>query len=466
MTSGEARPRLSHAWASTFTANVAIMLCGVATGVVTARVLLPEGRGAIAAIMLWPQLLAEVGLFGIHEALTQRISSGKQAQEQTLSTALVLSAGLSAAAALLGYFLAPALLGHDRAQLVGLARLYTAIVVPVSGLTLALYGFDHGRLQFGRYNLSRVLMPSAYAMALVILWASGAARLGTILAASVGASIVGLCAAVYFVRRSLRFACAWREVPALLTLAWRFNVTAGLLMVSTQAERIIVVRFWDNRAVGLYFVALTVSATAAKALAHSIHTVMFPNMARQPGAAAQRAYLARGLRYTVLLAGSCTLALILCCSWMVPAVFGREFSAAVNITAVLVLAQFPNTLRQVAIRALRGLGEGRPGSIAEALAGGVFLLLAGPLSMAAGLSGIAWAVFAGNVCSLMYVAVYLRKRLGLDPRDWWGLDRRTVVDIASYGRALLKSRSPVNSGKTHANRSPLQRFPRLRSRVG
>src|SRR5438105_1988171 len=102
-------PALS-AWVSTFSANLLIVLCGITTGVLTARLLHAEGRGALAAIILWPQLLADVGLLCVHEPLTQRISSGAGEEQQTVSTALVLGVGLSLVASMLGVLLIPTLL--------------------------------------------------------------------------------------------------------------------------------------------------------------------------------------------------------------------------------------------------------------------------------------------------------------------------------------------------------------------
>ncbi len=43
-----------------FAATGAIQVVNIATGLLAARLLLPEGRGELAAIMLWPGILAEI----------------------------------------------------------------------------------------------------------------------------------------------------------------------------------------------------------------------------------------------------------------------------------------------------------------------------------------------------------------------------------------------------------------------
>ena len=49
---------LSGAWLGTSATNAAILLFGLATGVLSARLLAPDGRGALAAALFWPQLIS------------------------------------------------------------------------------------------------------------------------------------------------------------------------------------------------------------------------------------------------------------------------------------------------------------------------------------------------------------------------------------------------------------------------
>ena len=46
-------------------ASVAIQGLNVLTGIVLARTLGPAGRGELAAVMLWPSILAAVGSLGV-----------------------------------------------------------------------------------------------------------------------------------------------------------------------------------------------------------------------------------------------------------------------------------------------------------------------------------------------------------------------------------------------------------------
>src|SRR3989454_4453061 len=57
----------------TFATEGFTVLLGILTGSLVARLLLPEGRGAFAAVLFWPQLLAGIGFLSLGEAVTYRI---------------------------------------------------------------------------------------------------------------------------------------------------------------------------------------------------------------------------------------------------------------------------------------------------------------------------------------------------------------------------------------------------------
>ena len=52
-----------------FATTAYIQVLNIATGLIAARILLPEGRGELAALMLWPGLIAELGNLGLSDAL-------------------------------------------------------------------------------------------------------------------------------------------------------------------------------------------------------------------------------------------------------------------------------------------------------------------------------------------------------------------------------------------------------------
>src|SRR5690606_32175035 len=63
---------LSGAWLGTLATNLAILLCGLVSGILSARLLAPEGRGALAAVLFWPHLITSLGLCSLPAAVIFR----------------------------------------------------------------------------------------------------------------------------------------------------------------------------------------------------------------------------------------------------------------------------------------------------------------------------------------------------------------------------------------------------------
>ena len=53
----------------TFLANIALYVLAAATGPLAARLLGPDGRGALAAIQLWPGAIATVAMLGLPDSI-------------------------------------------------------------------------------------------------------------------------------------------------------------------------------------------------------------------------------------------------------------------------------------------------------------------------------------------------------------------------------------------------------------
>ena len=79
----------------TLLTETALLLGTLVTGSLTARLLLPEGRGALAAILYWPQLLAGIGLLSVHEATTYRVGSRPDTASSTRASSLCILMALA-----------------------------------------------------------------------------------------------------------------------------------------------------------------------------------------------------------------------------------------------------------------------------------------------------------------------------------------------------------------------------------
>ena len=427
---------MERVWLNTVLINAFILLVGIGTGILVSRTLEPAGRGALAVVLFWPQMLVSIGMCSLQEAVTYRVSQTADENRSLCSTTLLISLGLGVLTCLVGSVALPYLLRADRLQWLPLARTYLLMFIPVSFLSVSLVAVELGHLRVNRYNLYHVVNPLTYLGALAILWLSHAVTVSNVVWANLAGNVAVTALVLWQLRGELRRRPVAAEARRLLAIAWRFHTTALLVLVTTQVDRFVVISLLDDRQVGLYAAALTFAGSGLTILSSSFHTLMFPNIARKDEAA-QRDYLATGLRYAMLLIVAFSLPLIV----VMPLLFGASFAAAVIPSMLLVGAYVPLALRQIVVRNLRGLNDPGAGSRAEALSVAVFLLLAWPLTKQFALSGVAWALLVSNLAALAYLTWYLAVRLAISPGRWWGLNIRTLMEILGRVRNLRPVRA-------------------------
>jgi O-antigen/teichoic acid export membrane protein len=428
----------SSPWLGTLATNGAILLCGMASSALVARLLAPEGRGALAAVLFWPHLLAAIGLLSLNEGIVYR--RGQTAADERIfaTSAVTIGLALATVTAAAGWFVVPYLLGADRHELVPLARAYLLAFLPLNFLSLVLFALDQSHLRFARYNLLRLLPPYVYLASLVVFWASRPASVACVLFASWLGTFVTLLVQLALIRRSLAARLSRVEARRIAAVACRFHSASLLFLVGSRLDQMVVLGYWDDRSLGYYVVAVTVAGTAVAVLTNSFHIVLFPRISAAPAVAEKVRLLDRGLRHSNLLIGTTTIALIVLVPWLVPLLFGPAFAPATLPAVILLLAGWPLALRQIIARSLRGFGESRSSLLAETWALGLFVAVAGPLAAIGGLAGVALASLVANAAALSYLTLVLRRRFALRLADWHGFSRATVSELGRSALVMLR----------------------------
>ncbi len=90
--------------------QVLIAAITMGTGIITARVLGPEGRGVFAAVTTWPQLLATLAVSGLNSAVVVRMRRHPESAGAISAAGLLLSVMTSLLAIGVGVALMPVLM--------------------------------------------------------------------------------------------------------------------------------------------------------------------------------------------------------------------------------------------------------------------------------------------------------------------------------------------------------------------
>ncbi len=420
----------------TLATSLTIQICGVITGIVTARSLGPVARGEFVAILLWPTIMSNIGLVGCNWAVARAVAAEPQREAYWTRVSAVVALMLSAAVVACGYFLLPVLLPADKLYLLSLSRV-CLLLVPLDVFSQMLLATEHGRMRWWRYNVIRMSFYVAYAPLILMLWAIHRANLTSFAIVFLGSHLLAvlLRLAVHWraiLHGGVRLADCWKLLRSGLPFVW--STASNLLAL--QVDKILVVALLHTEAVGLYAAAVTFSS-AHSAFGETLGITAFAQLANEQDTRVQARILAESFRQALVLACGLGLLLVGVVPFVVVPLFGHGFAAAVRPAMILTIAASLTAVSSVLNQGLKGAGKPAPGVISQ-LVGAVVLGLVGlALHRSMGLSGIA---IAGVVSAATQVALLILSAaisLRVSPALFLSFD---VKELRSIVRTLMSPR--------------------------
>lgn len=374
-----------------------------AASILAARLLGPQGRGQLAAIVVWVALAATLGDLGISQACSYY--SAKRPREAGMITGTAIALSIAAAAILLALFqpFGSRIFGRE---LAGAARFYL-FSVPVSMATTCLTTMMLGLGYFRRFNLIKMVQAAGYLAGIGSAWAMGSADVGGILNGilffQVVAAVAALCCAVTVVP----FA-TWGASVAMARelLSYGFRTYAGNLfwLANGRLDQALLAWLAPIQDLGVYAVAVSYSGLLF-GISGAVATVTFSRAARARSVEAGRLELWRGLR----LLGALTLPLAAVMAWLsryaITTVYGKAFADACLPANILLLGGLFLGVNYVSSNCMRA--DGRPGSPGLAEAGGLIVTVAAlPFAIPRwGITGAAWVSVASYAVTAVTLAV-------------------------------------------------------------
>ncbi len=389
-----------RAYFGTFGTSVIVQAFTVIQGIIVARLLGRVGRGEYAAVILWPNVFAAIGIFGTNIALA-RAAAKTGRYDEVIRTSILLALISSAVASILCYFSLPYLLPEANMHLLGISRLFVAFIV-LNHLALNLIAVDRGAGHFKRFNLTRAVLYPVYVTFLIGMWATGVRQVKW---AAIGLLLANLVVVLMRLVLALKDMSIWGRLYSpvkAIKESIRFGLAGAAMPLYLQADKAILLWLLGTENLGLYAVALSASA-AVGSITNSAAMVSF-TVAAQAERGEGFARIAKTFRLSLLLwlffGGILAIAMPL----LLPLVYGGEFASAVNPARLLIIGSALAGLANLLDQVMRGQGrafvglEGRLVGLVVIGVSGIFL------SAAWGLAGMCLAYLAAQTVYLMLMA--------------------------------------------------------------
>jgi O-antigen/teichoic acid export membrane protein len=424
------------ATAQTFLANVFILGINAGTGIITARLLGPSGRGELAAMIMWPQFLAYCLTLGVPSALLYNLKRYPGQASSLFSVALLLGTLMGLLATLVGVLFIPHWLTEYSPEVVRSAQ-WLMLTAPAGLLALMCTFALQAQEEFTLYNAARYLPPVLILLALgtlALVWDL------TPFNAALSYLLAGMPVWLWMLVRLWRF---YRPVGRGLGVAFKRLTSYGLRsygidLLGTLAgylDQVLVVGILAPAMMGLYAVALSLSRML-EVLQGAAIAVLFPKASgRTVGeAAALAGWVARVSTALTLLAAT---GLALVSPWVLGLLYGQEFVGAVTVVRLLLLKSVLDCATLVLAQAF--MAAGRPGIVTVLQGTGLALVL--PLLLILvpryGLEGAGLALLGSSAARLVFVIVSFPLILKVRPPRLW-LGRNDLAPIVERARVMIE----------------------------
>lgn len=389
-------------------ATAAVQAVGVVTGVILARILGVEDRGALAGAMLMPALLPVLVSLGLPDAITVLATrtNARRLTGQSLKAVIP----LAIAAALISGIFGPGLLSQNGGPTPSQIRVAASLAVPFSLVMVLGAVLSTSRLQIA-YHGFRLVVPSINLVGLVGLAVVGELSVGSALA------VYGISIFVALLL-SLRFVSSLPEEDAtsitqrrLYSFGLKCQATNVTAMANERVDQLVIAWLLPAEALGSYVVAVALAGPVAL-VGVGLYYAAVRDLPRLDNSDQRRA-VKRMLLLAISLSLVLGMALWLSIHQVIRIVFGSEYSESAGPARILIAASVFLALFRCSTGILRALR--RPATSAWLGAIAMVITVAG-LSVLVprhGLGGAAWtslaAYFVASGLAVVYALGELRR---------------------------------------------------------
>ena len=411
----------------------------IITGLLAARLLLPEGRGELAAIILWAGIIAELGNLGLHDALLYRSATRSASPRSLFAASMALIGALSVVLIAVGLVVVPMIFESHSAEMRTIAIIFLCAYMPTYFTSLFTSGMFQGNLQMTVWNMLRVLVPTTYLAVIGILWLVFEAGVAEFAAAYITSQAVAAGVGLYMVAR--RGWMAWKAelevVRSLVVYGVKVHVGEVVYSLRQRLDQALISLWLPLSDLGLYAVALTV-ANGPLIMVYTLANVAFPKISQQPSIGGKVTVFGRYLRFSLAVAAALIIVLWGVVPWLLPLLFGKPFTPAVPITNILLLGTLPLAAKLMFQQALKAWDRSLVVSRAELVGLAIAVIAIFTLLPLFGLAGAAWSLVLSQIATaaMMGFSVYRELQIPLlklfvPTAEDWQLTRIWITKVAT-----------------------------------
>jgi O-antigen/teichoic acid export membrane protein len=396
-TKPSARRALSRSLGTTFAAQLLMAVSGIEL----ARGLGYQDRGALAAAMVWPTVIAGISTLGLTESLTYHIAGAPERVGRLVGSGLALAALQSVAFGVFTAAVVPLALSAHDSEVVTAGLVY-ALNVPLFTLGVVFLGTLNGLHRYTAFSVLRLFIFASMFVAQTILLIVGHATIVALAAAFVGCQAATTLLGLVLLRRARigRISADRAQMREIFRYGLRSSAGSTSSFLNQRLDQMVISAFMSAGQLGRYVVAVNLTSVAGL-IGNAVAYAALPNVAGIPEGP-QRVLMARRLvGLSLLLSTALALPVIVLAHPLVHLLFGAQFLPAAPVARLLALGAIVFATSRALEAVLRAIGRPLDAGLGEIFAlGGTFAGLAALLPLwgitgAAATSAVAYGISGG-----------------------------------------------------------------------
>jgi len=414
-----------------------MQVANIFTGLLAAWYLLPDGRGELAAVILWPDLIAELGNLGLHDALLFRAATRSATPRELFAASMALISGLSVLLIAIGIAIFPLVFQGHSPEIQTIALVFLCAYLPTYFTSLFTSGMFQGHLQIAAWNVLRALVPLTYLVAILLAIAFDHETVAGFATAYIIAQLVAAAVGLALIARKgwVSFRPRYRVMRGLVIYGAKVHVGEIFYSLRQRIDQALISLWLPTADLGIYAVALTV-ANAPLIMVYTLANVAFPKISQQAARGGKLEVFGRYLRFSLALALGLILVLWAVVPWLLPLVFKQPFAPAVPITNILLIGTLPLAAKLMFQQALKAWDRSLVVSRAELVGLAVAALAIVSLMPPFGLIGAAWSIVIAQFATALMLGFSLHRELRLPimtlfapTAEDWQLTREWILQV-------------------------------------
>ena len=430
-----------------FSTNVIFIFFSIATSLLSAWALGPDGRGELVVVTSWLFVFSLIGTLGLPYAHRFWTAKETESNSEIFTNTIIFSAIASVAMFAIGWFAVPYLISEQKIEIVRLTQLFL-LNIPIILMSEMLRGQLEGAKLFGWLGAARLSFISFQALVYAAYYSFNELTLTHALTVIVFGQILCMAIMLYAVWVNLRprWSFKWPVFRKEINYGLRGYLGNVTEFAVWRLDQLMLTAMASSNLIGLYAVAVAISEITST-LASSVSDALLPEVAASKEKVKSTKLLGKSLRLTFYAQLAALLPLWIFEPYILKYIFGEAFLAASGALRLLLIASIIWSAGLILISGLNGFGHPGLSTIARISSAAMTIISLVILLPIAGIIGAAIASILGY--SLLF-AVALYFLLKLRNIGLWDFIRPRGDDISIDKLKILLKFPSVKPAETNS----------------